>query len=58
MKIQVFLQGLEIDSPEGSDIIGVMFFHQVTGALNHPANPGFSNKHVMSFFGQHESAGS
>ena len=57
LEVHPFLDGRQIDNAEFPDIVGVVFLHDLAGALHDPHDAGLADKHVVRFFGQHETAG-
>src|SRR6266852_300692 len=60
VKVQISLDGLQIDYAEGAHIrriIDFVFLHHFASALDDAAYSGLSNEHVVGFLGEHEAAG-
>src|SRR5213593_624983 len=54
-EIDVLLNNLQRDTAGGPHIF--VLLHQLRGAFDDAAQPRVADKHVMRFFGQHETAG-
>src|SRR5277367_5105690 len=57
MKIYILLNDSEIDSAILTDYVGIVLFHQLTSAADHPAHSRFADEKMMRLLGQHEAAG-
>ena len=63
MQVHLLLHGRQIDDAERADLLDLVRIidagglHCITGALEHAADAGLADEHVMRFFRQHEAAG-
>jgi hypothetical protein len=63
MQVHLLLDGRKIDHAERAhllDLVGILDagrLHRFTRPLQHAANAGLADEHVMRLFGQHEAAG-
>src|SRR3546814_4390487 len=57
MEVEVFLQGRQVDGAMLALVVGLEVAHDLAGALDHPADAGLADEHVVRFLGQHEAAG-
>ena len=56
VEVHVLLDGRQVDAAVGADIEGVVLGRHLRGALDHPADAGLADEHVVGFLGQHELA--
>src|SRR5271154_4822260 len=57
MKVYILLNDSEIDSAILTDYVGVVLFHQLTGAADDAAHSRLADEQMVRLLGQHEAAG-